>query len=182
MNSKIIKSKGKENNNLSNEESNIKEKESGEIKIFEKERIYNNLNFENKDNSGPTKIKDEDSKNSNENKNIKINNNLNKISIIAPKKKMNNAKLNFDYFSENKENIDNQSYIINPMNYINIRQYGNGKQKTNVEYSPSYFFNYGSSAIIDTGIFYTPLINNIYDNNKNKIQNLTLNEEKLKKK
>ena len=102
MNSKIIKSKGKENNNLSNEESNIKEKESGEIKIFEKERIYNNLNFENKDNSGPTKIKDEDSKNSNENKNIKINNNLNKISIIAPKK-MNNEKLNFDYFSENKE-------------------------------------------------------------------------------
>ena len=181
MNSKIIKSKGKENNNLSNEESNIKEKESGEIKIFEKERIYNNLNFENKDNSGPTKIKDEDSKNSNENKNININNNLNKISIIAPKKKINNAKLNFDYFSENKENIDNQSYIINPMNYINIRQYGNGKQKTNVEYSPSYFFNYGSSAIIDTGIFYTPLINNIYDNNKNKIQNLTLNEEKIKK-
>ena len=195
MNSKFLKTKDNINNLQETiikktEESKIEDKIEKIVELEEdiKENQIYKINKEKRDKLLEIKKKNEEIKNSYEKEKEKEKNMIstyNKISYNKPKSTY-NTKLNFNYFLESKKEekeekkekeniIQNKSYIINPINFINLRQSEDKKQEN------SYFFNYGSSAIIDTGIFVSPLINNIYGNNKNKIekQNFTIKKEKL---
>ena len=78
------------------------------------------------------------------------------MTFNAPKSTL-NAKLNFNYFTgiqkenEKPEKLGNKTFI-NPINFINnIKESKNNLKEENS--SNSYFYDYGSNTIINTGIF-----------------------------
>ena len=182
-----------------NEEKELKKKELNEIKDqIKKEQIYRK-NLEKKAKLLEMKLKNEEIKNiynednnknnkrnvnninDNKNQNIELKdtnfmNNVNQVTFNAPKSTI-NAKLNFNYFTgiqnenEKPEKLGNKTFI-NPINFINnIKESKNNLKEENS--SNSYFYDYGSNTIINTGIFNAPSIKvnkAQYNINNNKIE------------
>ena len=99
------------------------------------------------------------------------------MTFNAPKSTL-NAKLNFNYFTgiqkenEKPEKLGNKTFI-NPINFINnIKKSKNNLKEENS--SNSYFYDYGSNTIINTGIF------NISSIKVNKAQ-YNINNNKIEK-
>ena len=169
-----------------NQEKELKQKELNEIKdIIKKEQIYRKSlekkakllemklkneeikNIYNEDNVNNNK-KNINNLNENRNQNIEVKdtnfmNNVNQVTFNAPKSTI-NAKLNFNYFT----GIQNE--IEKPINFINnLKESKNDLKQENS--SNSYFYDYGSNTIINTGIFNAPAIKenktkNSMENNK----------------
>ena len=191
--------KEEERINLLKKEKEIKEKEIKEIKdCIKKEKIYRK-NLEKKAKLLEIKLKNEEIKSlyeeeedgeKNNNGNIEIKdtnfmNNVNQVTFNAPKSTI-NAKLNFNYYSsfsnlnEKYEKIENKTFI-NPLNIIGLKEDRKDIKEKN---SSSYFYDYGSNAIISKEIFYDLSKNNNkrhFNNNKIEKQNFAIKQKSCNK-
>ena len=155
-----------------NEDKELKKKEIKEIKNKIKKEQILRKNLEKKSKLLEMKLKKDENKDiyeeDNKNKNIEIKdtnfmNNVNQVTFNVPKSTI-NAKLNFNYYSginnenEKAENFENKVFM-NPINFINLKEEKNNLKE---EKSTSYFYDYGSNTIVNTGIL------NGTSSNKNK--------------
>ena len=193
---KLIKELEEEKEKSKKEEERIrylnKEKEENDLKIekikeiknlIKKEQIYRK-NLEKKAELLEMKLKNEEIKNiygdeNDVNRNIELKNtnfmnNVNQVTFNVPKSTI-NAKLNFNYFSGTINDIEKEDkrVFVSPINYNNSEKEKSVLKKENS--NSSYFYDYGSNSIINSGIFNGISINaNKKDNNKLERHNFTV--------
>ena len=183
--------------NKEKEEKILKEEKLKEIKnLIKKEQIYRK-NLEKKAELLEMKLKNEEIKsiyedennnvNNTNNKNLELKNtnfmnNVNQVTFNVPKSTI-NAKLNFNYFTGTINDIEKEDKkaFIPQINSINSDMKGKILEKENS--SSSYFYDYGSNTLFNSGIFNGVSFlntnkkeNNININNNNQLerQNFTI--------